>query len=581
MRQHKYGSLGFHGGTEHFCSDMMLPRKIRWHVQFAIVVLLWVTFPSTAFVVPTSRPSKPPHNEGPRQIKSFLPSEHIIDHSSTKFAYPCSNQRIDTTISRKRRASNLQLHLVPPLVGASVALAGSSLIGHQISRWFPSGGILGTLVSAASMANLFSKYVPRSHPLYDLSFTVFLPGSLTLLLLAYQPPPPSMGGIEGIDSTSTTEWQNTQVSPVDEYSIAACIIRVALPFAIASLASLVGCWLSYLCAVRFRWFSGIRHYAQAATGCLSASYVGGSVNCMATARLVGAPPDLLGSLVAADLFTMAIYFSFLSSSLEWDWLVTKFLDNTSQGASNSDANSSPNLESEPTSIQLPVKEENTLAPSTTQSSQGHSPSRRSICLASIPLLLGTYGIVYTANRVEDVVGRWIPGTACAVIAVIGPLLNSLVRNQRWWTPFAVASNPLSDILFLSFFASIGLAANLSAALSMGPSCVLFSTIALSSHLLGTVVGCLLLTKLRRRTTTATGWNRLARLVGDIELEDAWIASNAAIGGPATAAAFCSRMTKRCPGKVRGRTISATVWGVVGYAIGTVVGVGMFRLVGGR
>jgi TPP-dependent 2-oxoacid decarboxylase len=32
--------------------------------------------------------------------------------------------------------------------------------------------------------------------------------------------------------------------------------------------------------------------------------------------------------------------------------------------------------------------------------------------------------------------------------------------------------------------------------------------------------------------------------------------------------------------LQGRTISATVWGVVGYAIGTILGVGMYRLVGG-
>lgn len=64
----------------------------------------------------------------------------------------------------------------------------------------------------------------------------------------------------------------------------------------------------------------------------------------------------------------------------------------------------------------------------------------------------------------------------------------------------------------------------------------------------------------------------------LDLEDVWIASNAAIGGPATAAAFCGRMKNRDPNKLQGRTISATVWGVVGYAIGTIVGVNMYRMV---
>ena len=64
----------------------------------------------------------------------------------------------------------------------------------------------------------------------------------------------------------------------------------------------------------------------------------------------------------------------------------------------------------------------------------------------------------------------------------------------------------------------------------------------------------------------------------LDLEDVWIASNAAIGGPATAAAFCGQMRKRDPAKLQGRTISATVWGVVGYAIGTIVGVSMYKLI---
>ena len=74
-----------------------------------------------------------------------------------------------------------------------------------------------------------------------------------------------------------------------------------------------------------------------------------------------------------------------------------------------------------------------------------------------------------------------------------------------------------------------------------------------------------------------GVNRILSL----DLEDVWIASNAAIGGPVTAAAFCSRMKKRDPYKLQGRTIAATVWGVVGYAIGTFLGVLAYRTVGGK
>ena len=34
-------------------------------------------------------------------------------------------------------------------------------------------------------------------------------------------------------------------------------------------------------------------------------------------------------------------------------------------------------------------------------------------------------------------------------------------------------------------------------------------------------------------------------------------------------------------KMQGRTIAATVWGVVGYAIGTMLGVAMYKVLGGE
>ena len=291
---------------------------------------------------------------------------------------------------------------------------------------------------------------------------------------------------------------------------------------------------------------------------MSASYVGGSVNFMSTARIVGAPADLLGSLVTADLFTMAIYFSFLSSSLDWDWLRSKFASPTKEISSDGEVAAEA-----PTEATMELQ-------STDQES---SSSLKSFVSTSIPLLLSTYFIVKLANNVEGYLGRFVPGSACALIAIVAPLLNSLVQAKQFWIPFSKTATIWSDFFFLSFFASIGVAANLSSALSMGPTCLLFSTIALTVHVLGTVLGCLVWKKV-----LATIAKRRKRNPLSLDLEDVWIASNAAIGGPATAAAFCGQMRKRDPAKLQGRTISATVWGVVGYAIGTIVGVSMYKMV---
>jgi len=435
--------------------------------------------------------------------------------------------KLSRLVPRRRfgesNALNSQVHST---IGASAAVLGSSLVGLQLERWIPSGGILGTLLVAAGCSNVFS-WVPSIHPLYDACWTWVLPASLAFLLLAYRPPPKINGDTK-------------PMPPSPSSSIAACIRRVAGPFVVASIGSLLGCWISYHCALRLNWFGSMED-ARAATGCLAASYVGGSVNFFATARLIGAHPNLLGSMATADLLAMALYFFVLSASLEWKWLQSKFRGNTLERS-----NSSEKIVDSRTS--------NLTTRKSKVSSFG------STFLASIPLLAFTWLLVSFANRIEAYMSRWIPGMACAVIAVFAPLINSLVNQRSWWPPFGSAAAPLGEFLFLAFFASVGVGANLQSTLQMGPSCLLFSVLALAIHLVVTVVGSL--------------------PFPTVALEDAWIASNAAIGGPATAAAFCNRMRKD-PTKLRGRTLAATVWGVVGYAIGTALGVTMFRLLGGH
>jgi uncharacterized membrane protein len=370
-------------------------------------------------------------------------------------------------------------------------------------------------------------------------------------------------------TTTTTTTQRTIIPKKDQTPtpIALSIRRVAGPFAMASLGSLVGCWISYQCAVQWNWLAPASS-ARVATGCLAASYIGGSVNFFAAAKLLQAPADLLSSMAAADLLAMALYFSILDWTLEWKWLKSKFHQETPSLASSSVSVSSE--EEEETQQERPHITSSELLPTT---------SLRSQCLASVPLLGLTWAIVRLANGVEGVLGRWVPGVACAVIALVAPLVNSWASKTSrvvWWGPMADAASVLADVSFLTFFASIGMGANLlQSTLQMGPACLLFSLVALLVHLLVAVIGSSLLFSASKSGGGGGG-------VG-VELEDVWIASNAAIGGPATAAAFCNRMRKNSTSNaanLRGRTLAATVWGVVGYAIGTTLGVTLYRAIGG-
>jgi uncharacterized membrane protein len=172
-----------------------------------------------------------------------------------------------------------------------------------------------------------------------------------------------------------------------------------------------------------------------------------------------------------------------------------------------------------------------------QSSTAKSSSRFQMMQAAGLISALALAVVQVANRVERFVGPWIPGTACAVIALVAPAMNSLLVQRldgnQMWNDMQTMGCPLSDLSFHWLFASIGTNANLKEALLTGPACLGFSSLAYGLHVLITFVGNYLVKK---------KWNaRGHQLVQDMELEDVLIASNAAIGGPATAAAFCGRM----------------------------------------
>jgi hypothetical protein len=63
----------------------------------------------------------------------------------------------------------------------------------------------------------------------------------------------------------------------------------------------------------------------------------------------------------------------------------------------------------------------------------------------------------------------------------------------------------------------------------------------------------------------------------LTLEDILVASNAAIGGPATAASFAGSFTHISDAFRNALIISGTFYGVFGYAIGTSIGVSLTRI----
>ena len=257
-----------------------------------------------------------------------------------------------------------------------------------------------------------------------------------------------------------------------------------------------------------------------------------------------------------DIFVMAIYFSVLSVALQSQRLRRWF-----------------HAEPDCTIYKIPVIDE------PTPSSLNQTSTKASCITKKISMLVcGLIALVFVdiSKRLESMIKRFVPGTACGFLSVLVPCftrrMSALpsVRDHVIWKSIQQSAEPMSLFAFLLLFGSIGNSLDASSAFVNGPACLLFSLIALATHGVITVYGSLL-------------WNRVfasrvSNFIDRIDLADVLIASNAAIGGPATAAAFCSQLPRNTSFEhKRSLTIAATVWGVVGYAVGTTIGVSLYKI----
>jgi uncharacterized membrane protein len=435
------------------------------------------------------------------------------------------------------------------------ALVLGTVTGRAFDRKIlPNSGILVTLATSAILSN--TGLAPASHVVYDICWSTLLPASLALLLLSLSTAKGSAN-----DATDVTKKYNQQPKQENTNSAARVVRDLALPFGLASVGSIAGCLLSFFICRAFPavWQLSGPEAAQAAA-CLVASFIGGSVNFFATAAVLAGTTTtaasttstLVSSMAAADLVVMALYFAFLDWALYSPRLFRLFGRPSYKNSEKEDETKQPletELEANLVETSAPIES----PPTTTTIAQRFGSlfqKTRAIVLVSGLAL----AIVQVAVRVERTLSNIIPGTACAAIAVLTPGIQRFLPSQNQLvTEMKEVAAPLAEWCFLCLFASIGMSANLGQALRSGPSCLLFSLTALMVHVVIVFSGSL--------------------RIGS-RLEDVLVASNAAVGGPATAAAFSGRIPKSP--RSNGLFMAATVWGVVGYAVGTTIGVAMYR-----
>lgn len=480
----------------------------------------------------------------------------------------------------------------------SVALSAAAGMVASKSRLLSGAGTMVTLLVAAMLSNIGIS--PASNQVYELCWQKILPLSLALLLLA----PQQDDYYRGLVRDRQSEWPSQDDSR-NESATKETISAVGVPFAIGSIGSIVGCIVSFITCVlgannptrvHSRILRGRKHFfwlpghllmlpveAAVGAGCLCASYIGGSVNFFATARIVATDVKfphgddgavgMLGSLFgssASDLLVMALYFSTVTASLSsavlraWfpgrgdELCMSEEVDTPGSGNTGDSA----------------------LCPGVDLHERNLSRKRNlgfRVKVAAFALAWA-WSVIEIADALENrILAVPTPGIGCACIAVFGTI-SSRVLRKAFHAPLvqetklaeigAVASF-MSDMCFNMLFAAIGSTANLGETIRQGgwhsASGFIFAGLALAVHIAIILGGSLVVQRFIPHV-------RLA-------IDEIMVASNALIGGPVTAAAFAAGMSTagvRSPTKRRALVQAALFWGVVGYAVATGIGVALTR-----
>ena len=472
-------------------------------------------------------------------------------------------------------------------ITAGATLILSSTTGILFEKYISNGGHVITLLTSALLSNLSQvlahiRNIPTNHYLYDWCWSIFLPASLIFALLS------SSLSSSAMSNTSQNSTQtNNSKSNNSKAILKSTIQGMTIPFILGSIGSILGCISSYhFVSIPYN----TRDISALLAGCLCASYIGGTVNFFATANVLKNSMNsdvgsAFGSLASADLIVMAVYFGMLQTLSRSNWLHKLFPSKVSR---DDDVSSMGKEEEE--------DDGDGTAATTKQSSNINQ--LQSVTSAVIASTIALSSVLLATNLEQKVTSTFgIPGTMCAFLAILGltnqRLIHYIITSHQEWKPGAKplssfnkfisslqgisnVAPTLSNLCFYLLFAAVGTAADLSSAIVGGPSALVFASLVLVVHSVTVVGGTWISMRLlggKSKLNKKFGWPSSS-------WEEVLTASNAAIGGPSTASAFAvglipsidkndDDVTNDKRSQYRSAlVISATFWGVFGYAIAT-------------
>jgi uncharacterized membrane protein len=376
---------------------------------------------------------------------------------------------------------------------ALLIVAGALGLWAERTRWGARlSAVVVTMGVAFALSNL--SIIPSAAPMYDATWTYLVPLAIPLLLFR--------ANLRRI----LKEAGATLVA-----------------FGIGGVGTLLGTVLAFHLVP-------LGQHSWQLAGIFAATYVGGALNFVATAKAVGLQSgDLLAAAMAADNLMMALYFMVIFALPGIPWLRRRYADrgydpDRSVNAVGDDSGEEDTSEED-------TSEEDTSEEDT---SDGKLPLLELALALALSASLCALG--FWLQRVTGLRGSGILFTTVFIVALATLFPHHLER--------LVPAERVGIFLMQIFFAVIGASANVAIVLRVGPILFLFAGVILSVHLLFLLVA-----------------GKLLRL----DLAELVIASNANMGGPTTAAAMATaRGWRRL-------VVPAILCGTLGYAGATFIG----------